>query len=216
MKILMVLTSHDRLGDTGHKTGFWLEEFASPYYVFKDAGAQITLASPKGGQPPIDPKSADPAFATPATQRFDADSALQARLADTLPLASVNAADYDAVVLCCGAKQARDIQAPGRDAQGIFFAVDYLTSVTRSLLDSNFADGKAVSAAGKRVLVIGGGDTGNDCVGTAIRQGCESVMQLEMMPCPPAARAPRQRLARVAPRAENRLRPAGGHCQIRL
>ena len=99
-------------------------------------------------------------------------------------------ARYDAVVLCCGAKQARDIQAPGRDAQGIFFAVDYLTSVTRSLLDSNFADGKAVSAAGKRVLVIGGGDTGNDCVGTAIRQGCESVMQLEMMPCPPAARAP--------------------------
>ena len=99
-------------------------------------------------------------------------------------------ARYDAVVLCCGAKQARDIQAPGRDAQGIFFAVDYLTSVTRNLLDSNFADGKAVSAAGKRVLVIGGGDTGNDCVGTAIRQGCESVMQLEMMPCPPAARAP--------------------------
>ena len=103
------------------------------------------------------------------------------------------------MVLCCGAKQARDIQAPGRDAQGIFFAVDYLTSVTRSLLDSNFADGKAVSAAGKRVLVIGGGDTGNDCVGTAIRQGCKSVMQLEMMPCPPAARAPRQRLARSGP-----------------
>ena len=99
-------------------------------------------------------------------------------------------ARYDAVVLCCGAKQARDIQAPGRDAQGIFFAVDYLTSVTRSLLDSGFADGRAVSAAGKRVLVIGGGDTGNDCVGTAIRQGCESVTQLEMMPCPPAARAP--------------------------
>ena len=95
---------------------------------------------------------------------------------------------YDAVVLCCGAKQARDITAPGRDAQGIYFAVDYLTSVTRSLLDSNFADGKAVSAAGKKVLVIGGGDTGNDCVGTAIRQGCESVMQLEMMPCPPAER----------------------------
>ena len=99
-------------------------------------------------------------------------------------------ARYDAVVLCCGAKKARDITAPGRDAQGIYFAVDYLTSVTRSLLDSNFADGKAVNAAGKKVLVIGGGDTGNDCVGTAIRQGCESVMQLEMMPCPPAARAP--------------------------
>ena len=98
-------------------------------------------------------------------------------------------ARYDAVVLCCGAKQARDIQAPGRDAQGIFFAVDYLTSVTRSLLDSNFADGKAVSAAGKRVLVIGGGDTGNDCVGTAIRHGCKSVVQLEMMPKLPDTRA---------------------------
>ena len=97
---------------------------------------------------------------------------------------------YDAVVLCCGAKQPRDISAPGRDAGGIYFAVDYLTSVTRSLLDSNFADGKAISAQGKRVLVIGGGDTGNDCVGTAIRQGCESVLQLEMMPCPPETRAP--------------------------
>ena len=97
---------------------------------------------------------------------------------------------YDAVVLCCGAKQPRDISAPGRNANGIYFAVDYLTSVTRSLLDSDFADGKAISAAGKRVLVIGGGDTGNDCVGTAIRQGCESVLQLEMMPCPPVERAP--------------------------
>ena len=97
---------------------------------------------------------------------------------------------YDAIVLCCGAKQARDIGVTGRDAQGIFFAVDYLTSVTRSLLDSDFSDGRAVSAAGKRVLVIGGGDTGNDCVGTAIRQGCASVTQLEMMPCLPAVRAP--------------------------
>ena len=97
---------------------------------------------------------------------------------------------FDAVVLCCGAKKARDLNVPGRDANGVHFAVDYLTSVTKSLLDSQFADGKAINAAGKNVLVIGGGDTGNDCVGTAIRQGCESVMQLEMMPCPPAARAP--------------------------
>lgn len=95
---------------------------------------------------------------------------------------------HDAVVLACGAKQARDINAPGRDAQGIYFAVDYLTSVTRSLLDSGFCDGKAVSAKDKKVLVIGGGDTGNDCVGTAIRQGCASVTQLEMMPCPPTER----------------------------
>ena len=97
---------------------------------------------------------------------------------------------YDAVVLCCGAKQPRDIGAPGRDAEGIHFAVDYLSSVTKSLLDSGFADGKAVTAAGKKVLVIGGGDTGNDCVGTSIRQGCTSVTQLEMMPCPPTCRAP--------------------------
>ena len=97
---------------------------------------------------------------------------------------------YDAVVLCCGAKQPRDIGAPGRDAEGIHFAVDYLSSVTKSLLDSNFADGKAITAEGKKVLVIGGGDTGNDCVGTSIRQGCTSVTQLEMMPCPPTCRAP--------------------------
>ena len=97
---------------------------------------------------------------------------------------------YDAVVLCCGAKQPRDIGAPGRDAAGIHFAVDYLSSVTKSLLDSNFADGRAITAEGKKVLVIGGGDTGNDCVGTAIRQGCTGVTQLEMMPCPPVSRAP--------------------------
>ena len=90
--------------------------------------------------------------------------------------------DYDAVVLCCGAANPRDINAPGRDAQGIYFAVDYLTSVTKSLLDSNFADRKYIDAKGKRVVVIGGGDTGNDCVGTSIRLGCASVVQLEMMP----------------------------------
>jgi len=95
--VLFVLTSHDTLGDTGHKTGFWVEEFAAPYYLLADAGVQITLASPKGGHPPIDPKSADPAFATPATRRFDADAALQAKLTQTLPLAGVNAADFDAV-----------------------------------------------------------------------------------------------------------------------
>ena len=99
-------------------------------------------------------------------------------------------AQYDAVVLCCGAKQPRDIGVPGRDAEGIYFAVDYLSSVTKSLLDSGFADGRAITASGKKVLVIGGGDTGNDCVGTAIRQGCTSVTQLEMMPCPPTCRAP--------------------------
>ena len=97
--------------------------------------------------------------------------------------------NFDAVLLCCGASQPRDIKAPGRDAQGIHFAVDYLSSVTKSLLDSNFADGKAISAKGKKVLVIGGGDTGNDCVGSSIRQGCAGVVQLEMMPHPPLTRA---------------------------
>lgn len=97
MKILMVLTSHDTLGNTGEKTGFWLEEFAAPYYVFKDAGAAITLASPRGGQPPLDPKSDDPAFQTEATRRFKADAAAQADLAGTRRLAEVSAGDFDAV-----------------------------------------------------------------------------------------------------------------------
>jgi putative intracellular protease/amidase len=97
MKILMVLTSHDRLGDTGHKTGFWLEEFAAPYYVFKDAGAEVTLASPKGGQPPLDPKSDAADAQTDATQRFKADPAAQQQLASTRPLAKVRMEEYDSV-----------------------------------------------------------------------------------------------------------------------
>ncbi|HCV01855.1 type 1 glutamine amidotransferase domain-containing protein [Pseudoalteromonas sp. SSMSWG5] len=96
-KILMVLTSHDELGDTGHKTGFWVEEFAAPYYAFIDAGAEVTLASVKGGQPPIDPNSAAPDAATDATKRFDQDSAAQTLMANTKPLADVKASDYDAV-----------------------------------------------------------------------------------------------------------------------
>jgi putative intracellular protease/amidase len=97
MKVLMVLTSHSDLGNTGLKTGFWVEEFAAPYYTLKDAGAEITLASPKGGQPPIDPKSAEPANQTAATHRFDADPELQETLAHTKTLAEVSADDFDAV-----------------------------------------------------------------------------------------------------------------------
>ena len=97
MNILMVLTSHDQLGDTGKKTGFWLEEFAAPYYVFKDAGASVTLASPKGGQPPLDPKSDDPDAQTDDTRRFKADPEAQAALASTVVLSSVKAEDFDAV-----------------------------------------------------------------------------------------------------------------------
>ena len=97
MKILIVLTSHDKLGDTGRKTGFWLEELAAPYYVFKDAGADITLASPLGGQPPLDPKSDAPDAQTDATRRFKADASAKAALAATRKLSDVSAADYDAV-----------------------------------------------------------------------------------------------------------------------
>jgi putative intracellular protease/amidase len=96
-KILMVLTSHSELGKTGNKTGFWVEEFAAPYYVFLDAGADITIASPAGGQPPIDPNSELPDFQTAATARFDTDEVVQKKLAATSKLIDVNASDYDAV-----------------------------------------------------------------------------------------------------------------------
>lgn len=96
-KVLMVLTSHDTLGDTGKKTGFWLEEFAAPYYVFTDAGAEVTLASPRGGQPPIDPSSDAPNAQTADTRRFHGDDAARRQLAATVRLADVEAADFDAI-----------------------------------------------------------------------------------------------------------------------
>ncbi|MFN4160884.1 MAG: type 1 glutamine amidotransferase domain-containing protein [Stenotrophomonas sp.] len=97
MKVLIVLTSHDKLGNTGRKTGFWLEELAAPYYTFKDAGAEIVLASPKGGQPPLDPKSNEPDFQTEQTRRFEADADANAQLASTVRLESINQADFDTV-----------------------------------------------------------------------------------------------------------------------
>jgi len=97
MNILMILTSHDKLGDTGEKTGFWLEEFAAPYYTLKDAGAQITLASPKGGQPPLDPKSDTDDAQTDATKRFKDDQAAQDALANTKVLGDITASGFDAV-----------------------------------------------------------------------------------------------------------------------
>ena len=97
MNILFVLTSHDRLGTTGERTGFWLEEFAAPYYAFLDAGASITLSSPKGGQPPVDPKSALPENQTEATRRFEADATAQAQLAVTRKLADLSATAFDAI-----------------------------------------------------------------------------------------------------------------------
>ena len=97
MKILMVLTSHDKLGNTGRKTGFWLEEFVAPYFTFLDAGAAVTVASPKGGQPPLDPVSDTPEGQTELTRRFKQDPAAQAVLANTVRLSDVKASDYDAV-----------------------------------------------------------------------------------------------------------------------
>src|SRR5260370_40876761 len=97
MKNLMVLTSHDRLGETGRKTGFWLEEFAAPYYVITDAGADVTLASPKGGQPPIDPRSEDPRAQTPATPRLKQEKDVQVMLAHTHKLADMSPDEYDAL-----------------------------------------------------------------------------------------------------------------------
>jgi putative intracellular protease/amidase len=96
-KVLMVLTSHDRLGNTGEKTGFWLEEFAAPYYILKDAGLEVTLASPKGGQPPLDPRSDDPKSETESMRRFKNDPEAKAALASTLKLSDVSADEYDAV-----------------------------------------------------------------------------------------------------------------------
>lgn len=96
-RVLIVLTSHSELGDTGRETGFWLEELAAPYYALKDAGVELVLASPLGGQPPLDPKSAEPSSQTDATRRFDADAAATAQLAATVRLDSVSQADFDAV-----------------------------------------------------------------------------------------------------------------------
>ncbi|MEE1896286.1 type 1 glutamine amidotransferase domain-containing protein [Pseudomonas otitidis] len=130
-KILMVLTSHDRLGDTGLSTGFWLEEFAAPYYHFLDAGMALTLASPKGGQPPLDPKSHDESAQTDATRRFDADPASRQALASTLPLEAVRADDYDALFYPGGHGPLWDL---AEDARSI------------ALIEAFLAQGKPVAA----------------------------------------------------------------------
>ena len=129
-KILMVLTSHDTLGDTGEKTGFWLEEFAAPYYAFLDAGVELTLSSPKGGQPPLDPKSSEAGFQTEDTARFNSDVAAKAVLANTAKLSEVNAADFDGVFYPGGHGPMWDLV---NDAQSIslieaFWALDKVVS----------------------------------------------------------------------------------------
>src|SRR3569832_2465536 len=108
MKVLMVLTSHDQLGNTGRTTGFWLEEFAAPYFVFRDAGVELTLASPKGGQPPVDPKSDLPEGQTPAMSRFKQDKAAQKALANTAVLADMKAEDFDTVFYVGGQSPKRE------------------------------------------------------------------------------------------------------------
>ena len=131
MNILMVLTSHDQLGNTGKKTGFWLEEFAAPYYVFKDAGANITVVSPAGGQPPLDPSSDAPESQTDATRRFKSDTAAQAVLAHTGKLSGVSGADFDALFYPGGHGPLWDL---AEDAHSI------------KLIESMAAAGKTISA----------------------------------------------------------------------
>ena len=131
VNILMVLTSHDKLGDTGKKTGFWLEEFAAPYYVFKDAGATLTLASPLGGQPPLDPSSDTPGAQTADTTRFKADPAAQAALASTELLSTVKAHDFDALFYPGGHGPLWDL---AEDKSSI------------ALIEAMYADGKPVAA----------------------------------------------------------------------
>jgi putative intracellular protease/amidase len=131
MKILMVLTSHDQLGNTGRKAGFWLEEFAAPYFVFRDAGVELTLASPKGGQPPIDPKSDLPENQTPAMSRFKQDQVAQKTLAHTVRLAEMKAEDFDTVFYVGGHGPMWDL-------------VDNTDSI--ALIESFYNSGKPVAA----------------------------------------------------------------------
>ncbi|MDD5286873.1 MAG: type 1 glutamine amidotransferase domain-containing protein [Desulfuromonadaceae bacterium] len=131
MKILMVLTSHEELGITGEKTGFWLEALASPYYVFKDTGAEITLASPKGGQPPLDPKSVEKDFQTTATERFTADNEAQAALANTVKLKDISPNDFDALFYPGGQGLLWDLSEDGNSI---------------AIIETMYAQGKPVAA----------------------------------------------------------------------
>jgi putative intracellular protease/amidase len=154
--VLFVLTSHSELGDTGNKTGFWIEEFAAPYYALADKGVRITLASPKGGQPPIDPKSSEPGFSTPATVRFNGDGDLKAKLAATTELSKVKAADYDAIFYPGGHGPLWDLATNADSLRliGEFVAagkpVSAVCHAPVVLINAVKADGSAL-VAGKRV-----------------------------------------------------------------
>ena len=168
MKILMVLTSHDRLGDTGRQTGFWLEELAAPYYVFTDAGAEGTRASPRGGQPPLDPKSDEPGFQTDATRRFQSDGAAKAALAATVRLDAVAPAAFDAVFYPGGHGPLWDL-AEDRTSIGLIEAtlaagkpLAVVCHAPGVLRHAKAADGKAL-VAGRRVT--GFANSEEDAVG---------------------------------------------------
>lgn len=139
MKILMILTSHDQLGDTDKKTGFWLEEFATPYYIFKDANADITIASPNGGQPPLDPKSDEPEYQTLATKRFKDDVDAQSALANTLKLSDISPDDYNGVFYPGGHGPLWDL---AEDANSI------------ALIESMYASEKIVAAVCHASIVL--------------------------------------------------------------
>jgi putative intracellular protease/amidase len=155
-KILMVLTSHDKLGDTGKKTGFWLEEFAAPYYVFRDAGAEIVLASPKGGAPPLDPASDTPDAQSDDTRRFRKDDAAQRQLATTVKLSAAKAEDFDAVFYPGGHGPLWDL-ASDPDSRRLIEAfaakgrpIAAVCHAPAAFRDTNGPDGKKL-VAGKRV-----------------------------------------------------------------
>ena len=168
MNVLFVLTSHDQLGDTGEKTGFWIEEFAAPYYVLADAGIEVTLASPLGGQPPIDPKSSLPDFQTDATRRFDGDQALKEKLASTQELSNINADDFDAVFYPGGHGPLWDLKSNTDSIQLIeaFIrqnkAVAAVCHASAVLLDTKSSDGQPL-VSGKKVT--GFSNTEEDAVG---------------------------------------------------
>jgi len=148
MKILIVLTSHDQLGNTGQKTGFWLEEFAAPYYIFKDANLEITLASPKGGQAPLDPKSDEADLQTTATERFKKDNEVQFALANTIKLSDISVADYDAVFYPGGHGPLWDL---AEDQHSI------------ALIESMYAAGKPVAAVCHAPAVLRHTKSANGC-----------------------------------------------------
>jgi len=175
MKILIVLTSHDQLGDTGKPTGFWLEEFAAPYYVFKDAGADIVLASPKGGQPPLDPKSDAPDAQTEMTKRFKNDAEGQALLANTCKLDEVSAVNFDAVFY------------PG--GHGPLW--DLANSVkSRSIIEQTIRAGHAVrqlpvqriGEVGPRALAVGRGQPAAALRRLALRSGRKQLLARAVTP----------------------------------